>query len=74
MNEHTAEKDAREEREFFSLYAQNYTDPERIWLARIIQRAGPMAGSDSIARVVLDAGYVRSANVIPPGSTEGVSS
>jgi hypothetical protein len=60
------------EEEFFSTYAQNYADPEAVWLEGVIQRAGAVAGPNSIARVVLDAGYVRSKSKPAPSDDGAV--
>lgn len=46
--------------EFFSTYAKNYTEPEVVWLERIIAETGAPYSPNLIAKAVLRAGYVRS--------------
>lgn len=65
-----AEK-ATEEEIFFSQYADIYTEPEVVWLSRVIERAGLPASPDSIARVVLAAGYRRASSISSVSSGSG---
>lgn len=56
----STESDAAKEAAFFSKYAHIYTEPEVVWLERIIDQTGYPLSPSVIAHAVLRAGYVRS--------------